>query len=257
MYLFFFFFFLRISYHLLNDLNSSSYLNFIGIFIVPLVLYLSQMNVSIGFPIVFFFSFGLTPPGYLAFFYCSTHRKVLTGHRICFFLLFFLWSSRSDYQCDQLFFPFDFVLIPFAHYQQSHPDPEASVCFFLFFPPPLFCVSSFLSHFGSFWLNSHDFCSSFHFIFSLPSRVYSRKIPKTRLRDFSQGSSDPITFSFSFTRCVYIFTPSARFGFCVGDSFNFTSLFEFSRVFFRRLPSVPTFFYLPWDFSYPLRFLST
>lgn len=90
-----FFFVLRISYHLLNDLNSSSYLNFIGIFIVPLVLYLSQMNVSIGFPIVFFFSFGLTPPGYLAFFYCSTHRNVLTGHRICFFLLFFLASIVS------------------------------------------------------------------------------------------------------------------------------------------------------------------
>lgn len=148
-----------------------------------------------------------------------------------------LRSSRSDYQCDQLFFPFDFVLIPFAHYQQSHPDlTRLLFVFFSFSPPPLFCVSSFPSHFGSFWLNSHDFCSSFHFIFSLPSRVYSRKIPKTRLRDFSQGSSDPITFSFSFTRCVYIFTPSARFGFCVGDSFNFTSLFEFSRVFLRVFP---------------------
>lgn len=79
----------------MNDLNSSSYLNFIGIFIVPLVLYLSQMNVSIGFPIVFFVSFGLTPPGYLAFFNCSTHRNVLTGHRICFFLLFFLASIVS------------------------------------------------------------------------------------------------------------------------------------------------------------------
>lgn len=59
------------------------------------MLYLSQMNVPVGFPIVFFFSFGLTPPGYLAFFYCSTHRNVLTGHRICLFLLFFLASIVS------------------------------------------------------------------------------------------------------------------------------------------------------------------
>lgn len=197
------------------------------------------MNVSIGFPIVFFVSFGLTPPGYLAFFYCSTHRNVLTGHRICFFLLFFLASIVSiglpvRPALLSLRLCLDSVCPLSAITSWSY---EASVCFFfLFFPPPLFCVSSFPSHFGSFWLNSHDLCSSFHFIFSLPSRVYSRKIPKTRLRDFSQGSSDPITFSFSFTRCVYIFIPSARFGFCAGDSFNFTSLFEFSRVFFRVFP---------------------
>lgn len=31
----------------------------------------------------------------LSLFYCSTHRNVLTGHRICFFLLFFLASIVS------------------------------------------------------------------------------------------------------------------------------------------------------------------
>lgn len=119
MYLFFFFF-LRISYHLLNDLNSSSCLNFIGIFIVPLVLYLSQMNVSIGFPIVFFVSFGLTPPGYLYFIVAhivTFSRDIGSASSFCFSSL---RSSRSDYQHDQLFFPFDFVLIPFAHYQSSN-----------------------------------------------------------------------------------------------------------------------------------------
>lgn len=138
-----FFFFLRIFYHLLNDLNSSSYLNFIGIFIVPLVLYLSQMNVSIGFPIVFFVSFGLTPPGYLAFFYCSTHRKVLTGHRICFFLLFFLASIVSiglpaRPALLSLRFRLDSVCPLSAITSWSY---EASVCFFLFFPSsPLLCL---------------------------------------------------------------------------------------------------------------------
>lgn len=198
------------------------------------------MNVSIRFPIVFFFSFGLTPPGYLAFFYCSTHRNVLTGHRIRFFLLFFLASIVSiglPVRPDSSF-PSTLSWFRFAHYQSaitSWPY-EASVCFFLFFPPPLFCVSSFLNHFGSFWLNSHDFCSSFHFIFSLPSRVYSRKIPKTtRLRDFSQGSSDPNTFSFSFTRYVYIFIPSARLGFCGWLLQFYFSLWVFSRL----LPGLP------------------
>lgn len=220
------------------------------------------MNVSIGFPIVFFFSFGLTPPGYLAFFYCSTHRNVLTGHRICFFLLFFLASIVSiGLPVRPALLSLRLCLDSVCPLSISNQHPDLTrllfVFFSLFFLLPSSVSPRSWTHFGSFWLNSHDFCSSFHFIFSLPSRVYSRKIPKTRLRDFSQGSSDPITFSFSFTRYVYIFIPSARFGFC-----GWLLQFYFSLWVFSRLPPGgsslgPTFFYLPWDFSYPLRFLST
>lgn len=153
------------------------------------MLYLFQMNVSIGSPIVFFFSLELTPPGYLACFYCSTHRNVLTGHRICFFLLFFLASIVS------IGLPVRPALLSlrlrldsaFAHYQSAITSRSyvASVCFFLSFPPPLFRVSSVPESLWIFLIKlPHDFCSPFHFIFSLPSRVYSRKIPKTRLRDF-------------------------------------------------------------------------
>lgn len=198
------------------------------------------MNVSIGFPTVFFFSFGLTPPGYLAFFYCSTHRNVLTGHRICFFLLFFLASIVS------IGLPVRPALLSlrlrldsaFAHYQSAITSwsYEASVCFFSFFLLPSSVSPPFLNHFGSFWLNSHDFCSPFHFIFSLPSRVYSRKIPKTRLRDFFSRlfRSDHFLVLLLKIR-IHFYSFSALQLLRVTPSILFLSL-SFSRVFFRAFP---------------------
>lgn len=92
--------------------------------------------------------------------------NVLTGHRICFFLLLFLASILS------IGLPVRQVLLSLRFCLDSPPISNHILIlrgfYFLF---SLFLLSSSVSrrswvtnHFRSFWLNSHDFCSSFHFI---------------------------------------------------------------------------------------------
>lgn len=215
------------------------------------------MNVSVGFPTVFFFSFGLTPPGYLAFFIVAHIVTFSRDIGSALFLLFFLdlrssRSSRSkifdrlDYQCDQLFFPFDFVSIPFCPLSISnHILTLRGFCLFfsLFSFSPLLCLLVP----ESLWI----------FLIKLPRLLLFLSLYLVFLRVSTQGKFQRRAFAFflkalpirSLSRSpsqgmyTFLFLQRASASVWVTPSILFLSLSFLASSSGSSLG--PTFFYLP------------
>lgn len=173
-------------------------------------------------------------------FCCSTQRSVLTGHRICFFCRSSLRSSRSDYLCDKLFFPFDFALIPRPQSTITSWSYGASIFFSLFSFFPLQDLVVLGSRITLDFSNLTPTTSVGPFtLLNLPPRICRRNFNVLTQRKFQRRAfaiffkTLSITFSFSFPNMYTLFLQRASAS--ANDSFNV--IMSFLWV-FSRLPSL-------------------